>query len=93
MKTIKLTNTQLRKLIKEAIGESRGTVRVNIVVEIDAEDYLDGEGLHRSDKQRVVTQVANAVSSIGLEDQLMQEITDIDGIPVAVRSVVVDGLK
>lgn len=94
MKTIKLSNTQLRSLIKEAMEGAPGNIRINIVVEIDAEDLLAdaGPGVGQDDVRGALSaKLDQVISEIGLEDQLMQELTDVDGAPVAIRSVTVEG--
>lgn len=96
MKSIKLTKSMLKNLIRETIESSEsGIVKLNIVVEIDAEDLLAdaGPGVSTEDVKEVLnTKLDYAISSIGLEDLLMSEFQDVDGTPVAVRSVTVSGV-
>lgn len=89
---------QLRSLIKEALeGEPGGnTIKVNIIVEIDAEDLINDAMTDNSStvfpQEAVAAQLDVVLRGMNFEDQLMQEFTNVDGTPVAVRSVVVDGV-
>lgn len=94
LRSMKLTQSQLRNLIKEALGEEQaagqgsGEIKVLLEVTIDAEDLVNEMGPEYA--QQVLTDKVGAACE-EVSDMLSQAVLDVQGVPVAVRSVKVSG--
>lgn len=90
---MKITTTQLKKLIKETLESSDNSkpIKLNIVVEIDAEDYLnefsDGVDGRSTATYALRRRMISEGHLSAIEDMLSPDFSNIMGTPIAIRSV------
>ena len=86
-KNIKLTSRRLRSIIESIVKEeqgSKGLVTVNFSVIVDAEDLVAERGA-REATNLIEQEIMEYLGEVA--DVLFENVSEIDGIPVAVKSV------
>jgi hypothetical protein len=89
----RLTREGLARLVRSEVrrlresGDESGLVNVNVRVEIDATDMIDELGIETA-TEMCAREISKHTEEI--VDILMQDVTEIDKFPVAVRDAIVN---